>query len=78
LHPTGRGEGRRQGGDRDHTAVSLPRHRPKRLEPEDFLAAGTVSCLAVTFTGLAAEQNCLVSASLDLPVEMTIEVRHRR
>jgi organic hydroperoxide reductase OsmC/OhrA len=98
--------------------------------PEDFFVAAAASCLAVTFTGLAAragldytsltvdadgvagrrtddrfgftrlllrlevetdatsdaearalaeeaEQSCLVSASLDLPVETAIVVRHR-
>jgi len=97
--------------------------------PEDFLVAAAASCLAVTFTGLAAkagltysalcvdadgvcglrddgrfgftrillrlqltadpseegaarrlaeqaEQDCLVSASLDVPVETEIEVKH--
>jgi organic hydroperoxide reductase OsmC/OhrA len=97
--------------------------------PEDFFVAAAASCLAVTFTGLAAkagltyselhvdadgvcgrredgrfgftrilqrlqvttdpskevearrlaeqaDENCLVSASLDLPVETVIEVKH--
>ena len=97
--------------------------------PEDFFVAAAASCLAVTFTGLAAragleyhnltvdadgvcslrsdgrfgftrlllrieletdlvdeararqvvaqaEENCLVSASLDVPVETVVEVRH--
>jgi len=101
---------------------------PSTWSPEDFLVAAAASCLAVTFTGLAAgagltytnlkvdadgiagqrsdgrfgftrlllrleietdpadadrartlaeqaEQGCLVSASLDLPVETLIEVR---
>jgi organic hydroperoxide reductase OsmC/OhrA len=101
---------------------------PAAWSPEDFLVAAAASCLAVTFTGLAAqaglsyaklkvdadgvagtrtdarfgftrlllrlkletnpadeaqarrlaeqaEANCLVSASLDLPVETEIEVR---
>jgi organic hydroperoxide reductase OsmC/OhrA len=98
---------------------------PSAWSPEDFLVAATASCLAVTFTGLAAradlsyttlkvdadgvagrrddgrfgftrfllrlqvetpeaeearrlakqaEETCLVSASLDLPVETLIEV----
>jgi organic hydroperoxide reductase OsmC/OhrA len=103
---------------------------PATWSPEDFFVAAAASCLAVTFTGLAAsagltytslkvdadgiagqrsdghfgftrlllrlevetdpadaeqahgladqaEQTCLVSASLDLPVEVVIEVRHR-
>ena len=103
---------------------------PPVWSPEDFLVAAAASCLAVTFTGLAAraglgytslkvdgdgiagqrldgrfgftrlllrfeveidaseeaearalaqeaEQNCLVSASLDLPVETTIVVSYR-
>jgi organic hydroperoxide reductase OsmC/OhrA len=103
---------------------------PSVWSPEDFLVAAAASCLAVTFTGLAAraglgytslkvdgdgiagqrldgrfgftrlllrleveidasdeaearalaeeaEQSCLVSASLDLPVETTIVVSHR-
>jgi len=103
---------------------------PSTWSPEDFFVAAAASCLAVTFTGLAAragltyaslevdadgvagqrsdgrfgftrlllrlevetapadadearrlaeqaEQTCLVSASLDLPVEGVIEVRHR-
>jgi organic hydroperoxide reductase OsmC/OhrA len=102
---------------------------PTTWSPEDFLVAAAASCLAVTFTGLAAraglayselhvdadgvcgrrddgrfgftrillrlrlstdpseegqarrlaeqaEQDCLVSASLDLPVETEIEVKH--
>jgi organic hydroperoxide reductase OsmC/OhrA len=102
---------------------------PATWSPEDFFVAAAASCLAVTFTGLAAraglaytslevdgdgvagqrsdgrfgftrlllrleletdpadteqarrlageaEQTCLVSASLDLPVETAIEVRH--
>jgi organic hydroperoxide reductase OsmC/OhrA len=102
---------------------------PAAWSPEDFFVAAAASCLAVTFTGLAAragltyrelhvdadgicgrrddgrfgfthillrlqvttdpseevearqlaeqaEQDCLVSASLDLPVETEIEVRH--
>jgi len=99
---------------------------PKTWSPEDFFVAAAASCLAVTFTGLAAraglsyaklgvhadgvagrrddgrfgftrlllrfeleteqveegrrlaekaEETCLVSASLDLPVETRIEVR---
>jgi organic hydroperoxide reductase OsmC/OhrA len=99
---------------------------PATWSPEDFLVAAAASCLAVTFTGLAAqaglsyaklkvdadgvagtrpdgrfgftrmllrlqvetedaeaarrlgrqaEETCLVSASLDLPVETEIEVR---
>jgi len=99
---------------------------PSAWSPEDFLVAAAASCLAVTFTGLAAredlsytmlkvdadgvaggredgrfgftrlvlrlqvetheaedarrlakhaEETCLVSASLDLPVETVIEVR---
>jgi peroxiredoxin-like protein len=101
---------------------------PAAWSPEDFLVAAAASCLAVTFTGLAAragltytklkvdadgiagtrsdgrfgfthlllrlavetdpaneaqarqlaeqaEESCLVSASLDLPVETEIEVR---
>jgi organic hydroperoxide reductase OsmC/OhrA len=101
---------------------------PAAWSPEDFLVAAAASCLAVTFTGLAAragltysnlrvgadgvaglrpdgrfgftrmelelevetgpadeaqarelaeeaEANCLVAASLDLPVDTTIEVR---
>jgi organic hydroperoxide reductase OsmC/OhrA len=102
---------------------------PATWSPEDFFVAATASCLAVTFTGLAAkaglaysdlrvdgdgvcgrrddgrfgftrilltvkiesddavaarrlaeqaEENCLVSASLDLPVETTVEVNPRR
>jgi organic hydroperoxide reductase OsmC/OhrA len=102
---------------------------PTTWSPEDFLVAAAASCLAVTFTGLAAksglaytgltidadgvcgrrdddrfgftrilltvkietddaaeahrlaeqaEENCLVSASLDLPVETVIEVNPRR
>jgi organic hydroperoxide reductase OsmC/OhrA len=102
---------------------------PTTWSPEDFLVAAAASCLAVTFTGLAAktgltytgltidadgvcgrrdddrfgftrilltfkvetddaaeahrlaeqaEENCLVSASLDLPVETVIEVKPRR
>jgi organic hydroperoxide reductase OsmC/OhrA len=96
---------------------------PNTWSPEDFLVAAAASCLAVTFTGLAAradlsysllkvdgvaggrddgrfgftrillrlqietaqaeqarelaeqaERNCLVAASLDLPVETLIEV----
>jgi organic hydroperoxide reductase OsmC/OhrA len=94
---------------------------PSAWSPEDFLVAAAASCLAVTFTGLAAraglnytmlkvdadgvagrrfgftrlllrlqvetheaeearrlakeaEETCLVSASLDLPVETLIEV----
>jgi organic hydroperoxide reductase OsmC/OhrA len=103
---------------------------PSTWSPEDFFVAAAASCLAVTFTGLAAraglaytslkvdgdgiagqrsdgrfgftrlllrlevetepadaeqarrladqaEQSCLVSASLDLPVETVIEVSHR-
>jgi organic hydroperoxide reductase OsmC/OhrA len=103
---------------------------PAVWSPEDFFVAAAASCLAVTFTGLAAraglgytslkvggdgvagrrsddrfgftrlllrlevetdandsaharalaeeaERTCLVSASLDLPVETTILVRHR-
>ena len=103
---------------------------PSAWSPEDFFVAAAASCLAVTFTGLAAraelaytslrvdadgvagkrddgrfgftrlllrleletepadeacaralaeeaERTCLVSASLDLPVETTIEVRRR-
>jgi organic hydroperoxide reductase OsmC/OhrA len=103
---------------------------PSTWSPEDFLVAAAASCLAVTFTGLAAragltytnlkvdadgiagqrsdgrfgftrlllrleietdpadadnarqladkaEQTCLVSASLDLPVETVIEVSQR-
>jgi organic hydroperoxide reductase OsmC/OhrA len=103
---------------------------PATWSPEDFFVAAAASCLAVTFTGLAAragltytslkveadgiagqrsdgrfgftrlvlrlevetdpahadnarqladkaEQTCLVSASLDLPVETVIEVRDR-
>ena len=103
---------------------------PSTWSPEDFLVAAAASCLAVTFTGLAAragltytnltvdadgiagqrsdgrfgftrlllrleietdpadadnarqladkaEQTCLVSASLDLPVETVVEVRQR-
>jgi organic hydroperoxide reductase OsmC/OhrA len=102
---------------------------PTAWSPEDFFVAAAASCLAVTFTGLAAkaglayqelrvdadgvcgrrddgrfgftrlllrlhltadrsderkarelaeqaEQDCLVSASLDLPVETEIEVKH--
>ena len=102
---------------------------PTIWSPEDFLVAAAASCLAVTFTGLAAraglsysgltvdgdgvagmrsdgrfgftrmllrlevetaaadeararelaekaEETCLVSASLDLPVETVIETRH--
>jgi organic hydroperoxide reductase OsmC/OhrA len=101
---------------------------PSTWSPEDFFVAAAASCLAVTFTGLAAragltytklkvdgdgaagkrmdgrfgftrlllvvqletdavdeararglaeqaEQTCLVSASLDLPIETTIEVK---
>jgi organic hydroperoxide reductase OsmC/OhrA len=102
---------------------------PATWSPEDFLVAAAASCLAVTFTGLAAkaglaytelhvdadgvcgrrndgrfgfthllltvkietddtvkarqlaeqaEENCLVSASLDLPVETVIEVTPHR
>jgi organic hydroperoxide reductase OsmC/OhrA len=102
---------------------------PTTWSPEDFFVAAAASCLAVTFTGLAAkaglayrdlhveadgvcgrrddgrfgftrilltikietddardarrlaeqaEENCLVSASLDLPVETVIEVNPRR
>jgi organic hydroperoxide reductase OsmC/OhrA len=102
---------------------------PTIWSPEDILVAAAASCLAVTFTGLAAkagldyggfhvdadgvcgrrddgrfgftrlqfavkieaddaaearslaeqaEENCLVSASLDLPVETVIEVNRRR
>jgi organic hydroperoxide reductase OsmC/OhrA len=102
---------------------------PTTWSPEDFLVAAAASCLAVTFTGLAAktgltytgltidadgvcgrrdddrfgftrilftvkietddaaeahrlaeqaEENCLVSASLDLPVETVIEANPRR
>src|SRR5438093_4889507 len=78
---------------------------PSAWSPEDFLVAAAASCLAVTFTGLAAadgrfgftrlllrlqvetehaeearrlakqaEETCLVSASLDLPVETRIEL----
>jgi organic hydroperoxide reductase OsmC/OhrA len=103
---------------------------PSTWSPEDFFVAAVASCLAVTFTGLAArdgltytrlrvdadgvagmredgrfgftrvvlrleietdptdaararnlaeqaEETCLVSASLDLPVETAIEVRAR-
>ena len=103
---------------------------PSTWSPEDFLVAAAASCLAVTFTGLAAragltytnltvdadgiagqrsdgrfgftrlllrleietdpadadnarqladkaKQTCLVSASLDLPVETVVEVRQR-
>jgi organic hydroperoxide reductase OsmC/OhrA len=103
---------------------------PSAWSPEDFFVAAAASCLAVTFTGLAAraglgyaslrvdgdgvagrrsdgcfgftrlllrlevetdpseeararaladeaEQTCRVSASLDLPIETTIVVRHR-
>jgi organic hydroperoxide reductase OsmC/OhrA len=103
---------------------------PSAWSPEDFLVAAAASCLAVTFTGLAAraglaysglrvdadgvagvrsderfgftrlllalqvetgeadeaqarelaekaEATCLVSASLDLPVETVVEVRRR-
>ena len=103
---------------------------PTTWSPEDFFVAAAASCLAVTFTGLAAraglaytslsgdgdgvagkradgrfgftrlslrlqleteprdeaqartlaeeaERTCLVSASLDLPVETAIEVRRR-
>jgi len=103
---------------------------PSTWSPEDFFVAAAASCLAVTFTGLAAragltytslnvdadgiagqrsdgrfgftqlllrleietdptdadkarrladqaEQTCLVSASLDLPVETVIEVRNQ-
>ncbi len=103
---------------------------PTTWSPEDFFVAAAASCLAVTFTGLAArdgltytslkvdadgtagqrsdgrfgftrlvlrleietdpadadaarqladkaEQTCLVSASLDLPVETVIELRHQ-
>lgn len=103
---------------------------PTTWSPEDFFVAAAASCLAVTFTGLAAraglaytslevdadgiagqrsdgrfgftrillrleietdpddadearrladqaEQTCLVSASLDLPVETTIELTHQ-
>ena len=103
---------------------------PTTWSPEDFFVAAAASCLAVTFTGLAAraglaytslsvdgdgvagkrsdgrfgftrlllrlelgadprdeaqartlaeeaERTCLVSASLDLPVETVIEVRRR-
>ena len=103
---------------------------PTTWSPEDFFVAAAASCLAVTFTGLAAraglaytslevdadgvagqrsdgrfgftrlmlrltietdpgdadtarrladqaEQTCLVSASLDLPVETVIELRQR-
>ena len=103
---------------------------PSAWSPEDFFVAAAASCLAVTFTGLAAraglaytslrvdadgvagkrddgrfgftrlllrleletepadeararalaeeaERTCLVSASLDLPVETMIEVRRR-
>ena len=103
---------------------------PATWSPEDFFVAAAASCLAVTFTGLAArasltytsltvdadgtagqrpdgrfgftrlvlrldvetepadadnarrladkaEQTCLVSASLNLPVETVIEVGHR-
>jgi organic hydroperoxide reductase OsmC/OhrA len=101
---------------------------PATWSPEDFFVAAAASCLAVTFTGLAAraglaytslridgdgvagkrsdgrfgftrlllrleletdprdearalaeeaERTCLVSASLDLPVETVIEVRRR-
>jgi osmotically inducible protein OsmC len=103
---------------------------PSAWSPEDFFVAAAASCLAVTFTGLAAragltytslkvdadgiagqrldgrfgftrlllrlevetdpadvdearrladeaERTCLVSASLDLPVEAVIEVRQR-
>ncbi|MGZ4333795.1 MAG: OsmC family protein [Gaiellaceae bacterium] len=102
---------------------------PSTWSPEDFFVAAAASCLAVTFTGLAAraglsysgltvdgdgvagtrsdgrfgftrlmlrlevetnpadgpharelaetaEQTCLVSASLDLPVETVVEIRH--
>jgi osmotically inducible protein OsmC len=102
---------------------------PATWSPEDFFVAAAASCLAVTFTGLAAraglayrelhvdadgicgrrddgrfgftrillrlrltadrwdeskarelaeqaEQDCLVSASLDLPVETELEVKH--
>jgi organic hydroperoxide reductase OsmC/OhrA len=102
---------------------------PTTWSPEDLLVAAAGSCLAVTFTGLAAktgltytgltidadgvcgrrdddrfgftrirltvkietddaaealrlaeqaEENCLVSASLDLPVETAVEVKPRR
>ena len=104
---------------------------PATWSPEDFFVAAAASCLAVTFTGLAAgaglaytslhvdadgvcgrrddghfgftrillraqietdpadaadahrlveqaEENCLVSASLDLPVETVIEVNQRQ
>ena len=103
---------------------------PTTWSPEDFFVAAAASCLAVTFSGLAAragltytslkvdadgiagqrsdgrfgftrlmlrlkietdptdaekarrladqaERTCLVSASLDLPVETVIELRHR-
>lgn len=101
---------------------------PAVWSPEDFFVAAEASCLAVTFTGLAAragleytrlsvdadgvcgkrgdgrfgftrillrmeietdaedearalaaqaEENCLVSVSLDLPVEMVVEVSRR-
>ena len=99
---------------------------PTTWSPEDFLVAASASCLAITFTGLAAragvaysalrveadgvagvrddgcfgfkrillsvtiegdeveelrrlaqqaEESCLVSASLDLPVEIDVDVR---
>jgi organic hydroperoxide reductase OsmC/OhrA len=118
-----------QAGDRDHAAVFRGTD-PSTWSPEDFFVAAAASCLAVTFTGLAAragltyssmkvdadgvagmrtdgrfgftrlllelevetdaadealartlaekaEETCLVSASLDLPVETAIEVRRR-
>ena len=117
---------RGQAGDRDHRTARVPGNRPTTWSPEDFFVAAAASCLAVTFTGLAAraglaytslsiegdgvagkradgrfgftrlslrlvietdpadepqarqlaeqaEQTCLVSASLDLPIETVIE-----
>jgi len=121
---------RRQACDPDRTAARLSRgDDPAIWSPEDFFVAAAASCLAVTFTGLAAradlryssltvdadgvcslrsdgrfgftrlllrleletdtsqesqakrlaeqaEETCLVSASLDVPVETVVEVHH--
>lgn len=45
-----------------------PRHRPVHLDPEDFFVAAAASCLAVTFTGLAARAGLSYTDSDDRAV----------
>ena len=50
---------------------------PDLWSPEDAFVAAAGSCLAVTALVAQAEETCLVTVSLDLPVETRVELRPR-